>query len=436
MGWGMWLLNGTMIIISIFLLWSLLLKTNDVKFAFLNLFRHKRRSLSAIAIIMSGGVALFLYGGFIDYSFWLLKEQTIRTNIGHVQIYRQNYFDTANKKLSLIENYRGLKEDLLNDDKFTGEISTISGQLEFTGIVSQYESETSSYFSALGIEPLAALKLGAFDKTISGSDLSRIRKDEVTLGSGLAKTLGAKYDNWLDIITVNIHGGQSAASFKVRGVFSSGIKEYDDAIIKLPLDTAQRLMETEGVNKISVLLNHGDVASFTAKLRRYIDERKLPLIVKEWNTISLFYSGVEGLLLGLYFFIKLLVAVIVIFMINNTISLNIIERTREITTLRAIGLQPLHVTRLLMLEGIFIGFIGAAGSLAVGFFLSAIINVYGIAMPPPAGQSQGYVAFIKTDNISLIWMTFGFPVATAALASLFPALRAARLNIADAFKFT
>lgn len=45
---------------------------------------------------MLGGVSIFLYGGFIDYPL-ILKEQTIRTNIGHVQIYNRNYFETSNK---------------------------------------------------------------------------------------------------------------------------------------------------------------------------------------------------------------------------------------------------------------------------------------------------------------------------------------------------
>ncbi|MGP3590092.1 ABC transporter permease [Vagococcus sp. WN89Y] len=433
---GIGIINGCMIIISGFLFWSFFFRLNDVKFVFLNLFRHKRRSLSALAAIMLGGSAIFLYGGFIDYSFWLLKEQTIRTNIGHVQVYRQNYFDTANKNQSLIENYQKLKADILSDVRFLGEISAFSGQLEFTGIVSQYESATSNYFSALGIEPFPALKLGAFDKIVSGSDLSRIKKDEVTLGSGLANTLGAKYGDWLDIIAVNIHGGQSAISLKARGIFSSGIKEYDDVMIKIPLDTAQRMMETGGVNKISILLTHDDIASFTQKLRKYISERKLPLIVKEWSTISLFYSEVESLLSGVYFFIKLLVGVIIMFMINNIINMNIIERTREITTLRAMGLRPLHVTRLFVLEGVFIGFTGAMGSLALGFLISSIINHHGIVMPPSPGKTQGYVAFIKNDTISLAWMTFIFPVVTATLASFFPAMRAAKLNIADAFKFS
>ncbi|MCV5117204.1 ABC transporter permease, partial [Escherichia coli] len=77
----------------------------------------------------------------------------------------------------------------------------------------------------------------------------------------------------------------------------------------------------------------------------FIERNHLPLVVKDWRDVSLFYQQVEGLLSGIYFFIKLIVALIVIFMIGNSMAMNIVERTREITTLRAIGLKPLHVTR-------------------------------------------------------------------------------------------
>lgn len=142
----------------------------------------------------------------------------------------------------------------MSDPTLATDISTLSGQLEFTGVISHYESETSSYFSALGVEPLPALKLGSFDKIIAGSDLSRVKGDEITLGSGLAKTLNAKYDDWLDVMVVNTAGGQGALSLKLRGIFESGIKDYDDVAMKIPLDTAQRMMGTDGVSKVLILL--------------------------------------------------------------------------------------------------------------------------------------------------------------------------------------
>lgn len=436
MVWQMVLATVVVIGILLFVVWCAIYRSRDVKFAFLNLFRHKRRSFSTLAAIMLGGISIFLYGGFIDYSFWILKEQTIRTNVGHVQIYKNNYFETSNKNKSLINDYQALKKAILSEPELAKSISTLSGQLEFSGVISQYESETSSYFSALGVEPIPALKLGAFDKLISGSDLSRVKTNEITLGIGLAKTLNAHYDDWLDVLVVNAQGGQGALSLKLRGVFQSGIKDYDDVAMKIPLATAQRMMGTDGVSKILILLNEDDTAAFCDRLRLFISQHNLPLIVKDWKEVSLFYQQVEGLLSGIYFFIKLIVSLIVIFMISNAMTMNIIERTREITTLRAIGLKPLHVTRLFLLEGIFTGIMGAAGSLAIGYAIATVINIQGIPMPPSPGQSQGYTAFIKTDTLALNWITLVLPILTAAGASVLPALRASRLNISDAFKFS
>lgn len=286
-------INFIVVLILTFVLYIIVFRFSDAKFSFLNLLRHRRRSLSTIFAIILGGSAIFLYGGFINYSFWLLKEQTIRTNIGHVQIYRSTYFDTANKNESLIEDYSSLKQRILSNSELSQDISTISGQLEFTGIISNYEREASSYFSALGIEPLPALKLGAFDKIVYGSDLSRVKNNEITIGNGLAKTLASQYGDWLDVMVMNIAGGQGAISLKLRGIFESGIKDYDDVAMKIPLDTAQRIVGTNGVSKILILLNHEDTVSFITKLRQYISTNESSLLVKSWKKALFFTSRLK-----------------------------------------------------------------------------------------------------------------------------------------------
>ncbi|WP_409371621.1 ABC transporter permease [Mixta theicola] len=421
-------------LIVCFVIYCMLCSRQITTFALLNLFRHRRRSFSTLMAIVIGGVAIFSYGGFIDYAFWILKEQTVRMNVGHIQIYNPLYFQTSNKNLSLIKDYQTLKAEIENHPELAAYIATLSGQLEFTGVISHYENEISSYFSALGIEPVPALKLGSFEKLLSGSDLSRI-KEEVTLGSGLATTLNAHYADWLDLMVVNSSGGQGALSLKLRGIFSSGIKDYDDVAMKVPLATAQRIMGTEGVSKILILLkNDADLPAFRHRLQQFINDNNLPLTTRSWKEASLFYQQVESLLAGIYFFIRAIVALIVIFMISNAMTMNIVERTREITTLRAIGLRPAHIIRLFLLEGIFIGGLGGIGSLLTGYALAGIINLQGIAMPPSPGQTHGYTAFIKTDSVELYAVTFLLPVLTSALAAILPAIRASRLNIADAFK--
>ncbi|MGD8164439.1 ABC transporter permease [Pantoea sp. FN0307] len=424
-------------LISGFVVYCLLCSREIALFALLNLFRHKRRSFSTLMAIVIGGVAIFSWGGFIHHAFWILKEQTVRMNVGHIQLYNPLWFQTSNKNLSLINDYQTLKAEIESHPDLAAYIATLSGQLEFTGIISHYENETSSYFSGVGIEPVPALKLGAFEKMLSGSDLSRVRKEEMTLGNGLATTLNAHYADWLDLMVVNSRGGQGAISLKLRGIFSSGIKDYDDVAIKVPLVTAQRMMDTRGVSKVLILLkDDADLPLFRAKLQQFINEKNLPLTIRSWKEISLFYQQVESLLSGIYLFIQVMVAVIVIFMISNAMAMNIVERTREITTLRAIGLKPTHIIRLFLLEGIVIGVLGGAGSLLAGFALAGIVNLQGIAMPPSPGQTHGYTAFIKTDSVELWAVTFLLPVLTSALAAILPSLRASRLNIADAFKFS
>lgn len=78
-------INGIVALLLLFVVYNIIFNYGDAKFSFLNLLRHQRRTLSTIFAIVLGGGAIFLYGGFIKYSFWILKEQTIRTNVGHVQ---------------------------------------------------------------------------------------------------------------------------------------------------------------------------------------------------------------------------------------------------------------------------------------------------------------------------------------------------------------
>ncbi|HFZ1141008.1 TPA: ABC transporter permease, partial [Klebsiella aerogenes] len=72
--------NSILVLILMFVIYNVIFNFGDAKFSFLNLLRHRRRTISTLSAIILGGCAIFLYGGFINYSFWILKEQTIRTN--------------------------------------------------------------------------------------------------------------------------------------------------------------------------------------------------------------------------------------------------------------------------------------------------------------------------------------------------------------------
>lgn len=414
-------------------------KPTDIRYTFLNLFRQRRRSGVTLLAITLGGVAVFIFGGFVDYSFWALREQTIRTNLGHIQLYEKGYLSSgANNSLQhTIDNYDQVKKILLADPLITSKIKTVTGQLAFSGIISQYDKGASTFFTGVGIEPETSLVLGSLDRIISGSDLSRIEQQEITIGSGIANALTAGYGDWVDMLVVNPEGGQNAISSQVRGVFQSGIKEYDDTAIKLPLQTAQRLLQTKDVSKIIIMLEDtNQTDAVLARINQLITDNSLSLEARSWDELAIFYHQVVNLFEGIFLFIKSIVSVIVVFMIGNTLMMNVVERTREIATLRALGLSQSYIGRLFVLEGIIIGIIGSLLSVSFGILIASIININGIPMPPSPGYTQGYLAFVMWDqDVNLFWFSCALPLVTALIASIIPARRASKLVIAEAFRF-
>jgi len=432
------LANGICLYALALMLWTCWRRPTDFAYVFSNLFRQKRRSLVTLSSIVLGGVAIFIFGGFVEYSFWALREQTIRTNLGHVQIYKQGYL-ASGEAMPLnygIADYSGIRQMLLDDPVLAPMIKTVTGQLEYSGIISHYDSDVSTFYTAVGIEPESSLLLGSLDRIILGSDLSRIDLLGATVGAGLARALAASYDSELDLLTVNPSGGQNAMSIHVRGILESGIKDYDNRMLKMPLKTAQALLDTDEVSKIIVLLEetaHTDAAK--ARIEHLIDAQQLPLETLHWSALALFYHQVVNLFNGIFFFIKAIVSTIVVFMISNTMMTNVLERTREIGTLRAIGLTQREVSRLFLLEGISMGVLGAILSIVLGIVLAEIINLNGVLMPPAPGYSQGYLAFIRwSEDWSLFWFSAVLAIVTAFAASILPARRAARLVIAEAFR--
>jgi len=434
-----YLASAIMLYALLLVLFCAIRRPVDLRYTFLNLFRQRRRSGVTLFAITLGGVAVFIFGGFADYTFWALREQTIRTNLGHIQLYQKGYLasGSSNTLQYTINDFKGIKQQLMADSSIAPQIKSITGQLEFTGILSRYEKGASTFFSGVGIEAESSLILGSLDHIISGSDLSRVRPQAITIGAGVASALEAGYGDWVDLLVVNAEGGQNAMSAQLRGVFQSGVKAYDDATIKLPLSQAQQLLQTSGVSKIIILLNDtAQTPQVLARINQLLKRHQLPLEARSWDQLAVFYHQVVNLFQGIFWFIKAIVSVIVVFMIGNTLMMNVVERTREIATLRALGLTQRYISRLFVLEGVVIGLIGSLCSVLGGIALAALINLHGVPMPPSPGYSQGYLAFVMWDqDYRLFWFSCALPLVTAVIASIIPARRAGRQVIAQAFRF-
>jgi putative ABC transport system permease protein len=132
----------------------------------------------------------------------------------------------------------------------------------------------------------------------------------------------------------------------------------------------------------------------------------------------------------MYLFITIVVLIVVIASVANTMGMAISERTREIGTLRAIGMKRSTISSLFVWEGVFIVFVGCAIGILATYIFGSIINNANITyVPPDASAEAELIVTLLFENMfgSLVVLTI-----FAAIASYFPAKRAAKRPIVEA----
>jgi putative ABC transport system permease protein len=397
------------------------------KIALGNIFRNRRRSAITLLVIVMGAVGLILFGGYKARTFWGLRESTIRGRLGHLQVYKLGYSTAASQKPLeyALDNADEVRRAIQRDPR----VRMTAEQITIMGLVSN--GEKSETFIATAVEPRKDHEMGS-QRIVSGTDLPDSETDAVILGRGLASSMHARPGDYLTIMTTTVAGSLNAMDVRVAGIFTSGVREYDDRALKLPITGAQQLLQTNRIEKLLVFLKTtDDTDAVHSSLQNLFAEKKWALEMKEWSQLATFYHQVVLLYNGIFGFLGLIVFAIVVFSVANTITMSIFERTREIGTLMAIGTTRARVWMMFLLEGLFIGLLGGVLGIAVGTGVGWIINHAHLMLPPPPGYTVGYPLEIMTQSSTLV-AAFMISLITATLSSIFPALKASRMKIVDA----
>ncbi|MEK9149548.1 MAG: FtsX-like permease family protein [Candidatus Desantisbacteria bacterium] len=393
-----------------------------------NIFRNKRRTTITLLAIISGMVGLIVFGGFVEYSFWGLRESTIRSQLGHIQIYKKGYSEKgiANPSKYLIDDFQQL-EELFYKIPY---VELVTARLSFSGLVST--GEQTLICKGDGVIPEKEAKLASFEEIIGGEGLFEEGKEEGVIGSEMQKSLGAKIGNYLTILTTTPSGMMNAVDIKLIGIARSGAKDYDSVFVKLPLTVVQRLFLTTEVEKIVILLDKTEHTEEVAQRLNLLFKKKgLGLELKTWSELAPFYHAVVRLYNGMFGVVKLIIAILVLFSIANTMTMSVFERVKEIGTLRAIGTKKSGILRLFLWEGFLIGIIGAVLGMITGILVAQVINLCGgIYVPPPPAMTTGYNAMILIVPGVLLY-SFLSTIIVSTISAFYPALRATRLSIVE-----
>lgn len=392
-----------------------------------NLFRQRRRALLAMLIICGGVVTFVLAGGFIHWLLDNMRESTIHSQLGHIQVIRPGYF-----KKGLGDPYSYLLPsgtEAVSAQPPQGMV-TITPRLSFNGLLSSGDNTIS--FMGEGIDPEREALVGRSIRIVAGSNLDGTNDNTVLVGRGLAANVGVQPGDTVVLLATTPEGGLNAVELTVAGLFGTTVKAYDDAALRVPIETARKLMRVEGATSWVVLLERtADTDAALASLKARLPANEFEPI--PWYDLADFYNKTAELFTRQVGVVRILIALIVVLSISNTLSMAVVERTGEIGTAMALGVRRAGILRMFLTEGALLGVIGGAVGVGLGFLLATAISAVGIPMPPPPGMETGFTGRISVPP-TLAWEAFQLAFATTLLASILPAWKASRMNIVDALR--
>lgn len=402
------------------------------KISLLNVLRNRRRSIITLLSIQVAVVSLVLFGGFVASMYEGMRENMIRSQLGHIQIYKQGFNQYGHIEPETYLLNQGDVKKIIALVESQPSVELITPRLNFSGLLTN--SNQSIAVVGNGINADKESLLSSAITITQGEDLFSQDSDGALLGQGLFDALNAQVGDYLTLLGSTTDGAVNAVDIKVIGVINSGIREVDNRLIRVNLTHAQDLQFTQGVSRLVILLSDTDQTQLVLEqLTLLFKQQGLDVEIKTWSQLADYYHEVIKLFDGVFGFIKVIVLFIAALSIANTMMMAVMERTPEIGSIRALGATRYEVMMLFITEACYLGLIGSVFGVLLAILLANGITSAQFIMPTPPGSSQSYPIRIFI-SWTILWQTAATGTLVAILASIYPAFKASRLQINQAMR--
>jgi putative ABC transport system permease protein len=394
------------------------------KMAIRNLWKNKRRSFSTGMAILAGFTGLCLFGGYILRVEKYMKVNAVYINhSGHLAIYKKSGIDG-------FYNYPRKFHLTAEDLKKIEEITAADSEVEFTAPILQgmgllSNGNKSVPFLAYGITPSIEKRIQNHEQVktwthelvpppteASIKDAEGALSETISITKELGTLIGRKIpfqnldtsEKDVQLAARTFDGDLNAVNANLGFKHSTGLMLSEDTSLIAPLSVLQSLYGTDGATYLAIFLNPAaSVSKALKRIQEKIDAAGFDYQVYPFDddSIGLFYVGTLGFLYIMAGFFIFLIFSAVALSIINSMTIGILERIREIGTLRAIGFTNSQTAILFTIESFYLTGI----SLGIGYILAqvmgVIINALNIRFDPPgiAGDMQ----FVVTPDT---WFCF------------------------------
>jgi lipoprotein-releasing system permease protein len=381
--------------------------------------KRKEKFISLISVISVLGVAIGVMALIVVIAvmsgFDIDLRDKIIGNYSHITVSRYSGMDDA--------EYRAAVKKVKLNPHVTAASPFIQGQV----LVS--EGNRFMALSFRGIDPVLEQKTSLISQRVVKGSLSSLDSDTVVIGKELALYMGVELNSPLTFFSAL---GKNY-TLRVCGIFDSGMYDYDMNLIFFNIHRAQEVSGTPG--RISAISLRLDNVYFADSVKRELQSRiGYEYTYKTWMEQNQNFFAALKLEKLTMFIILTLIILVASFNIVSTLIVMVVEKTKDIGILKAIGMSSRDINRIFMIQGLTIGFAGTFAGTLGGIILCYLLKTYQFISLPQD------VYYIDKLPVSLqLWPDLTLVVAASMLITLvstvYPALKAASLKPVEALRY-
>lgn len=322
------------------------------------------------------------------------------------------------------------------------EITIATRFVEGKSIVVREGSDSDNVVVVRGVEPDYFDRLTEIREAVSRGNLElEVRNNQpgVLISGQLSSQLRSEVGQTVSILSaagmqraLTQFTGPRGFNFEVRGVYSLE-RVQDDPIVYISLHAGQRLFDMRGeISGIDIKLHdHNRADAVKASLAEQFGE---DYAIHTWYDLQRpLYEVMDLEKWGAYFILMIIVLVAVLNIVGS-LTMVVLQKTRDIGILRSFGFTPAHIRNIFLKQGLYIGLIGCGLGGALGLGLSWLQDKYGMI------QLAGAESFIiQAYPVQIVWtdviLILSGSMLLCLMASWYPARRAASVQPADAVRF-
>ena len=402
-----------------------------IKLAWRNIWRNSRRTGITVASVFSAVLFSILTISLSDGSWNKLMDNLLRTQVGHIEIHRQGYWEEKS-----IDNYMTMDAAMIEQLRTLPHITNVSPRVETFAMISS--DKTTKGVGIVGIDPAQEELKSSLSQRVTRGKYLRQDDDGILLGKGLSEYLQVEVGDTVALMGQGYHGTNAIGLFPVRGIVSIIIPEMDKGFLYMTLPAAHAYINMpDGYSGmlISIDEDENQEKAFAAVQERVAGA---PYDVMRWQESMeslLTQSRANKVFSKIIMFI---LYVIVGFGILGTVIMMTNERRHEFGVVVALGMKRQILSNVVCLELFFMTLLGACLAIAVSIPITYYFSYYPIQLTGELAEialGYGMEPVIPTATSTYIYVNRALVILfITCLTSIYPISKILRLKVNKAIR--